>query len=180
MSTGFLELCEALGGPLGKLIVILMAFGLIWMFWWVDRRLADRRKKFWEQVDRERKAFWEQSDRKREAFKAPMKEDREAHEEKADRIRAESKEQADRESEQSVRDYARLIDAIAALQADVRVLLDRSERSSGGEDGGVQRGAHHEVARQATTAQCEADAKTSSDQPVAPLPSASAAKDAAD
>ena len=178
--TGFLELCEALGGPLGKLIVILMAFGLIWMMWRVDRRRENARKKFWEQVDRESKAFWEQADREREAhekradriraeFKAEMKDEREAHEKRADR-----------DSEQNVRDHVRLTDAIAALQGDVKVLLDRSDRSSGGEAGGVQRGNHLEVVRQATPDQCEDEVETSSEEPVAALPSASAANEVAD
>ena len=169
MWTAFLKLWEALGGSLAILIAVLMFSGGV-LVWWQEVRRSDD----------ERKAFW-----------AQMKDASEAHEKRADRIRAESNERAnrereahekraDRDSEQNVRDHVRLTDAIAALQGDVKVLLDRSDRSSGGEAGGVQRGNHLEVVRQATPDQCEDEAETSSEEPVAALPSASAANEVAD
>ena len=99
---------------------------------------------------------------------------------KIDREREESKERDDR-------DHARLSSAIAALRedvrvlhGDVRVLLDRSDRPAGDEAGGGQSSRPYQVARQATPDQCEDDAKSSSDEPVAQTPVDSAAEDPAD
>ena len=104
-----------------------------------------------------------------------LENDLRAREKQYERLRAESKEQYERLAHA----YARLATAVAALQGDVKVLLDRSNRSSGGEPSG-QPSPFDGVAHQALPDQCEDDAKTSSDEPVAPVPSASAAEDPAD
>ena len=234
----FLQLWEALGGPLGVLVAVLVLSGVIWVCWWALQRADQRRKEDWARIDerleardkradrdradskaeveRIRAESKEQADRDREAFKAELERiradskeqadrDREAFKAELDRVHAESKERddrdraahekrADRDSEQNARDTARLASAIAALQGDVKdlqrdvkglhgdvkVLLDRSNRSSGDEVGGGQSGHPYGVAHQATPDQCEDDAKSSSDEPVAQPPADSAAEDPAD
>ena len=165
MWTPFLKLWEALGEPLGILIVVLVISAAIWMWRQVVKRLDDFRKEFW----------------------AHMKEQREADEKRADRDRAAHEARADRDSERNARDIAWVASAIATLQGDVKVLhgdvkvlLDRSNRSSGDEAGGGQSGHPYGIARQATPDQCEDDAKSSSDEPVAQTPVDSAAEDPAD
>ena len=172
MWTPFLKLWEALGEPLGILIVVLVISAAIWMWRQVVKRLDDFRKEFW----------------------AHMKEQREADEKRADRDRAAHEARADRDSERNARDIAWLTSAIATLQGDVSALqgnvrvlqgdvsalLDRSNRSSGDEAGRRQSSPHDEVVRQATPDQCEDDVKPSSDQPVAQPPVDSAAEDPAD
>ncbi len=161
-----------------------------------ESREQDERERaeYKEQADREPKAFeaWderiraeskERIDRIRAESKERIDRIRAESKERIDRIRAESKERIDRirteSKEQYECAYARLATAVAALQGDVKVLLDRSNRSSGGEPSG-QPSPFDGVAHQALPDQCEDDAKTSSDEPVAPPPSASAAEDPAD
>ena len=172
MWTPFLKLWEALGEPLGILVVVLIFCLVIWAW----RREVQR-------FDEERKER-----------RAREKEDRAEIRAQLERIRAESKERADRDREQNARDNARLASAIAALQGevkglqgevkglhgDVKVLLDRSNRPSGDEVGGGRSGHPYGVAHQATPDQCEDDAKSSSDEPVAQPPVDSAAENPAD
>ena len=164
MGQALFKLWEALGGSLGFLIIGLIVSAVFWAW----RREVQR-------AENDRKAFW-----------AGMKEEREAREKQAARDRAESKEQFEciraefkERDERIERAYVRLASAVAALQGDVKVLLDRSNRSSGGEPGGQPR-PFDGVAHQATPDQCDEDGETSSDEPVAPPPSASAAEDPAD
>ena len=176
MWTPFLKLWEALGEPLGILIVVLVFCAVIWAWRREVQRFDEARRE-----DRER----EKEDRAE--FRAQLERIRTESKEQLERIRTEAKERADRDSEQNARDNARLTSAIAALQGDVKglhgdvkVLLDRSNRSSGDEIGGGQSGHPYGVARQATPDQSEDDTKASSDEPVAQTPVDSAAEDPAD
>ena len=176
MWTGYLQLWEALGGSLGKLIILLMFCGVIWAWWRDIQRREKESKEYWAREKEESEEFW-----------AREKEESDGFWEKIDREFEESKERGDCDSEQNARDNARLASAIAALQGevkglhgDVKVLLDRSNRPEVDEAGGGQSVHPYGVARQATPDQCEDDAKSSSDQPVAQPPVDSAAEDPAD
>ena len=169
MWTGSLQLWEALGGSLGKLIILLMLCGVIWAWWRDIQRREKESKEFWAREKEESKEFW-----------ARMKAESDEFWGKIDREREESKERDDR-------DHARLASAIAALRedvrvlhGDVRVLLDRSDRPAGDEAGGSQSSRPYQVARQSTPDQCEDDTKASGDEPVARTPVDSAAEDPAD
>ena len=176
MWTGYLQLWEALGGSLGKLIILLMFCGVIWAWWRDIQRREKESKEYWAREKEESEEFWAREKEESDGFWG-----------KIDRELEESKERADRDSEQNARDNARLASAIAALQGevkglhdDVKVLLDRSNRPEGDEAGGGQSVHRYGVARQATPDQCEDDAKSSSDQPVAQPPVDSAAEIPAD
>ena len=137
-----------------------------------DERRARARAEsdeFWARVRAEGDEFWGKIDREREESKERDDRDRAAHEVRADR-----------DSDQNARDDAQLASAVAALQGDVNVLLGPSNCSSGDEAGGGQSSCPYEAARQATPDQCEDDAKSSSDQPVAQPPVGSAAENPAD
>lgn len=132
-----LKLWKAVGGPLGLLLFAVLAFEVwIMQVWLREVQCVDAHP---------RKAC-------------------EAHEARADRERAAHEERPDRGSERSMREHARLADAVAALKGDVKVQLDRSERSSDVKASSVQPSTVHEVARQATPVRCEDDAKTSSSE----------------
>ena len=183
MWTPVLKLWEALGEPLGILIVVLIFCVVIWAW----RREVQR----FEEESKERRAR-EKEDRAE--FRAQLERIRTESKEQFESIRTEAKERADRDSEQNARDNARLASAIEVLQGDVKglqgevkglhgdvkVLLDRSNRPEGDEAGGGQSVHRYGVARQATPDQCEDDAKSSSDQPVAQPPVDSAAENPAD
>ena len=180
MWTGSLQLWEALGGSLGKLIILLMFCGVIWAWWRDIQRREKESKEFWAREKEESKEFWARMKAESDEYRARMKEESDEFWGKIDREREESKERDDR-------DHARLSSAIAALRedvrvlhGDVRVLLDRSDRPAGDEAGGGQSSRPYQVARQATPDQCEDDAKSSSDEPVAQTPVDSAAEDPAD
>ena len=201
MGTALLKLWEALGGSLGLLILGLIVLAMFWAWRREVQRAENDRKAFWaamkeereareKQAERDRAEAKERDDRDRAEAKERDDRDREAFEARADRIHTESKERderdraaheerANRDSEQNAHDHARLFSAIAAVQGDVKVLLDRSNRSSGGEPGGQPR-PFGGVAHQATPDQCDEDGETSSDEQVAPAPSASGSKDPAD
>ena len=164
MGTALLELWEALGESLGVLIIGLIVFAVFWAWRWEVQRLENALRAREKQAERDRAESKERDERLRAEFK-----------EQYERLRAESKER----DERLARAYARLATSVAAMQGDVKVLLDRSNRSSGGEPSG-QPSPFDGVAHQALPDQCEDDAKTSSDEPVAPPPSASAAEDPAD
>ena len=175
MWTGILKAWEAMGGTLGLLTFGLLAYaagllrGLL-----RDNRDANARAKedrgASEQRDRDIRAdFTARADRDRAEFKAQAKEYRDLsvreHAQLSEKIAEQSEkmaEQSEKMAEQSKaiaeqskaiaeqsKAITELFKAVAALQGDVQVLLNRSDRSSGGNVGTGQPTTRYEFARQA-------------------------------
>lgn len=137
-----------------------------------ERKASDARDKaFWARDKAEREAFWARGKAEREAFTAGLREatsradrNRAAAEGRANEAREESIARADRDRGLNVREYTQLTDAIGGLskavaelssevadiKGDVKVLLDRSNRSSGGGAAPDQPTTRYGVAHQAT------------------------------
>ena len=175
MGTALLELWEALGESLGVLVIGLMFSAVFWAWRREVQRLENDRRAREKQAERDRAESRERDERLRAEAREWDERDRAESKEQYERLRAETKEQYERLE----RAYARLASAVAVLQGDMKVLLDRSNRPSGGEPSS-QPSPFDGVAHQALPDQCEDDAKTSSDEPVAPVPRDSAAEDPAD
>ena len=154
MWTGFLKVWEAMDGPLVVVAIALLAYaaGLLRSAWQelrdVKARATEDRAEFKAQLDRQRDEANARADRERDESRARSKEDRALYMRENAHLYNAIAEQSKQIAEQS-KEIAALSKAIAAIHASVRVLVDRSDRTSGGNVGTDRIANRYELAHQA-------------------------------